>query len=63
MAQAILLELPRRDPRAALYDQLKTAPREHAEASGRIGRSTQLQARRAFEIDDPVIKSGKSLIS
>jgi uncharacterized protein YjgD (DUF1641 family) len=32
MAQPILLELPPRDPREALYDRLKNAPREHAEA-------------------------------
>jgi uncharacterized protein YjgD (DUF1641 family) len=32
MAQPILLELPPRDPREALYDRLKNAPHEHAEA-------------------------------
>jgi len=32
MAQPILLEPPRRDPREALYERLETAPREHAEA-------------------------------
>lgn len=32
MAQPILLELPRRDPREALYDRLKAAPQEHCEA-------------------------------
>jgi uncharacterized protein YjgD (DUF1641 family) len=32
MAQPILLELPHPDRREALYDQLKAAPREHAEA-------------------------------
>ena len=32
MAQPILLELPSRDPREALYNRLKNAPHEHAEA-------------------------------
>jgi uncharacterized protein YjgD (DUF1641 family) len=32
MAQPILLELPPRDPREALYDRLKNAPHQHAEA-------------------------------
>lgn len=32
MAQPILLELPRRDPREALYERLKSAPHDHAEA-------------------------------
>jgi uncharacterized protein YjgD (DUF1641 family) len=32
MAQPILLELPPRDPREALYDRLQNAPHEHAEA-------------------------------
>jgi uncharacterized protein YjgD (DUF1641 family) len=32
MAQPILLELPRRDPREDLYERLKSAPHEHAEA-------------------------------
>ena len=32
MAQPILLELPPRDAREALYDRLKNAPHEHAEA-------------------------------
>lgn len=32
MAHPILLELPRPDPREALYERLETAPREHAEA-------------------------------
>jgi len=32
MAQSILLELPRHDPREALYERLKRAPHEHAEA-------------------------------
>jgi uncharacterized protein YjgD (DUF1641 family) len=32
MAQPILLEPPRRDPREALYARLETALREHAEA-------------------------------
>jgi uncharacterized protein YjgD (DUF1641 family) len=32
MAQPILLELPARDPREALYDRSKNAPHEHAEA-------------------------------
>ena len=32
MAQPILLELPRPDPREALYDRLKAAPQEHCEA-------------------------------
>jgi uncharacterized protein YjgD (DUF1641 family) len=32
MAQPILLELPRRDPREALYDRLSAAPQEHCEA-------------------------------
>jgi uncharacterized protein YjgD (DUF1641 family) len=32
MAQPILLELPLRDPREALYDRLKSAPQKHCEA-------------------------------
>ena len=32
MAQPILLELPRPDPREALYERLQSAPHEHAEA-------------------------------
>ena len=32
MAEPILLKLPPRDPREALYDRLKNAPHEHAEA-------------------------------
>jgi hypothetical protein len=32
MAQPILLELPPHDPREALYERLKSAPREHADA-------------------------------
>ena len=32
MAQPILLELPRPDPRDALYERLKNAPYENAEA-------------------------------
>lgn len=32
MAEPILLKLPPRDPREALYQRLENAPREHAEA-------------------------------
>ncbi len=32
MAEPILLKLPPRDPREALYERLENAPREHAEA-------------------------------
>jgi uncharacterized protein YjgD (DUF1641 family) len=32
MAQPILIELPKPDPRDALYNRLKAAPHEHAEA-------------------------------
>ena len=32
MAQPILLELPQHDPREILYERLKRAPHEHAEA-------------------------------
>jgi len=32
MAQPILFELPRHDPREDLYERLKSAPHEHAEA-------------------------------
>ena len=32
MAEPILLKLPPRDPREALYQRLENAPHEHAEA-------------------------------
>ena len=63
MAQPILLELPRRDPREALYEQLKIAPHEHAEALLSVyGILQELQDRGALELVKGALGSSEKVL-
>jgi len=63
MAQPILLELPPRDPREALYDQLKTAPLEHAEALLNVYQILQeLQDRGILELAKGALGSSERVL-
>src|ERR1700740_3134542 len=63
MAQPILLELPRRDPRDALYDRLKTAPQEHCEALLNVYEILQeLQDRGVLEIAKGALGSSEKVL-
>jgi uncharacterized protein YjgD (DUF1641 family) len=63
MAQSILLELPRRDPRDALYERLETAPHEHAEALLNVYEILQgLQDRGILELTKGALGSGEEIL-
>jgi uncharacterized protein YjgD (DUF1641 family) len=63
MAQPILLELPRRDPREALYEQLKSAPYEHAEALLNVHEILQeLQDRGVLELAKGALASSEKVL-
>jgi len=63
MAQPILLELPRRDPREALYDRLKAAPQEHCEALLNVYDILQeLQDRGVLEIAKGALGSSEKVL-
>jgi uncharacterized protein YjgD (DUF1641 family) len=63
MAQPILLELPRRDPREALYEQLKGAPYEHAEALLNVYEILQeLQDRGVLELAKGALGSSEEVL-
>ena len=63
MAQPILLQLPRRDPREALYDRLKSAPHEHAEALLNVYDILQeLQDRGVLELAKGALGSSEQLL-
>jgi uncharacterized protein YjgD (DUF1641 family) len=63
MAQPILLELPRRDPREALYEQLKSAPQEHAEALLNVYEILQeLQDRGVLELAKGALGSSEKVL-
>jgi hypothetical protein len=63
MAQPVLLELPRHDPREALYERLKTAPQEHAEALLNVYEILQeLQDRGVLEMAKGALGSSEKLL-
>jgi uncharacterized protein YjgD (DUF1641 family) len=63
MAQPILLELPRRDSREALYDRLKAAPQEHCEALLNVYDILQeLQDRGVLEIAKGALGSSEKVL-
>jgi uncharacterized protein YjgD (DUF1641 family) len=63
MAQPILLQLPRPDPREALYDRLKTAPQEHAEALLNVYDILQeLQDRKVLELAKGALGSSEKVL-
>jgi uncharacterized protein YjgD (DUF1641 family) len=63
MAQPILLELPRRDPCEALYEQLKSAPHEHAEALLNVYEILQeLQDRGVLELAKSALGSSEKVL-
>ena len=63
MAQSILLELPRRDPREALYDRLNAAPQEHCEALLNVYEILQqLQDRGVLELAKGALGSSEEVI-
>jgi uncharacterized protein YjgD (DUF1641 family) len=63
MAQPILLELPRRDPREALYERLKSAPQEHAEALVNVYEILQeLQDRGVLELAKGALGSSEQVL-
>jgi uncharacterized protein YjgD (DUF1641 family) len=63
MAQPILLELPQPDPCEALHEQLKMAPREHAEALLNVYDILQeLQDRRVLELAKGALRSGDEVL-
>lgn len=63
MAQPILLELPRRDPREALHEQLKIAPYEHAEALLNVYEILQeLQDRGVLELAKGALGSSEKVL-
>jgi hypothetical protein len=62
-AQPILLELPRRDPREALYERLKSAPHEHAEALLNVYDILQeLQDRAVLDLAKGLLGSGEEVL-
>jgi uncharacterized protein YjgD (DUF1641 family) len=63
MAQPILLELPRRDPRETLYEQLKNAPYQHAEALLNVYEILQeLQDRGVLELAKGALGSSERVL-
>jgi uncharacterized protein YjgD (DUF1641 family) len=63
MAQPILLELPQPDPREALYQRLKSAPHEHAEALLNIYEILQeLQDRGVLELAKGALGSSEKVL-
>jgi uncharacterized protein YjgD (DUF1641 family) len=63
MAQPILLELPRRDPHEALYERLKSAPHEHAEALLNVYDILQeLQDRGVLDLAKGALASGEEVL-
>jgi len=63
MAQPILLELPRHDPRAALYERLKRASHEHAEALLNVYDILQeLQDRGVLDLAKGALRSGEEVL-
>ena len=63
MAQPILLELPRPDPREALYDRLKAAPQEHCEALLNVYEILQeLQDRGVLELAKGALGSSEEVL-
>jgi uncharacterized protein YjgD (DUF1641 family) len=63
MAQPILLELPRRDPCEALYEQLRIAPHEHAEALLNVyGILQELQDRGVLELAKGALGSSEKVL-
>jgi uncharacterized protein YjgD (DUF1641 family) len=63
MAQPILLELPRRDPREALSERLKSAPQEHAEALLNVYEILQeLQDRGVLELAKGALGSSEQVL-
>ena len=62
MAQPILLELPRQDPSEALYERLKRAPHEHAEALLNVYDILQeLQDRGVLDLAKGALRSGEEV--
>jgi uncharacterized protein YjgD (DUF1641 family) len=63
MAQPILLELPRPDPREALSERLKSAPHEHAEALLNVYEILQeLQDRGVLELAKGALGSSEEVL-
>ena len=63
MAQPILLELPRQDPLEALYERLKSAPHEHAEALLSLYDILQeLQDRGVLDLAKGALRTGEEVI-
>jgi uncharacterized protein YjgD (DUF1641 family) len=63
MAQPILLELPQPDPCEALHEQLKTAPREHAEALLNVYDILQeLQNRGVLDLAKGALRSSEEVL-
>ena len=63
MAQPILLELPGRDPRETLYEQLKNAPYQHAEALLNVYEILQeLQDRGVLELAKGALGSSEKVL-
>jgi uncharacterized protein YjgD (DUF1641 family) len=63
MAQPILLELPRHDPREALYERLKSAPHDHAEALLNVYHILQeLQDRGVLDLAKGALGSGEEVL-
>jgi uncharacterized protein YjgD (DUF1641 family) len=63
MAQPILFELPRHDPREDLYERLKSAPHEHAEALLNVYDILQeLQDRGILELAKAMLGSSEQVL-
>ena len=63
MAQPILLELPPHDPREALYERLKSAPHEHADALLNVYDILQeLQDRRVLDLAKGALGSSEKVL-
>ena len=63
MAQPILLELPQHDPRETLYERLKRAPHEHAEALLNVCDILQeLQDRGVLDLAKGALRSGEEVL-
>jgi uncharacterized protein YjgD (DUF1641 family) len=63
MAQPILLELPRHDPREGLYERLTSAPHEHAEALLNVYDILQeLQDRRVLDLAKGALGSSEKVL-
>lgn len=63
MAQPILLELPRRNPREALYERLQSAPHEHAGALLNVYQILQeLQDRGVLDLAKGMLGSSEQVL-